>query len=91
MPEFVGVEPELVARVQAATSHGDVASAAALISDDALGNFALYGTPHDVIASIERMLSETNVGRIEFGMPHGPRGSAEAIELLGKHVLPHFM
>lgn len=91
MPEFVGVEPELLARVQAATGHGDVEGASALISDDCLDNFALYGTPHDVIAGIERMMSETNVGRIEFGMPHGPHGSAAAIELLGKHVLPQFV
>lgn len=45
------------------------------ISDEILGNFALYGTPHDVIEGIERMVSETAVTRVEFGMPHGPNGS----------------
>ena len=90
MPEFVGVEPEEVARVQAATSSGDIDAAAALVSDLALEQFALYGTPHDVIEQIERMVDATHVTRIEFGMPHGPEGSETAIHLLGKDVLPHF-
>jgi len=29
------------------------------------------------------------IGRGEFGMPHGPRGSVEALRLLGTQVLPH--
>jgi 5,10-methylenetetrahydromethanopterin reductase len=91
MPEFVGMEPEAVARVQAATGRGAMDEALALISDEILNNFALYGTPRDIIESIERMVSETPVTRIEFGMPHGPNGSVEAIHLLGKHVLPHFV
>ena len=90
MPEYVGMEPEAVSRVQKATSAGDMEGAVALISDDILGNFALYGTAKDVIQDIERMVSQTPVTRIEFGMPHGPNGSLEAIHLLGKHVLPHF-
>jgi len=90
MPEFVGMEPEAIARVQAATSRGDMDSAVAQISDAILGHFALYGTPQGVIAEIERMTSETNVTRIEFGMPHGPDGSAVALSLLGKRVLPRF-
>ncbi len=90
MPAFVGMEPEAVARVQAATGRGAMEAALAEISDELLGNFALYGTPNDVIEGIERMMSETPVTRIEFGMPHGPNGSIEAIHLLGKHVLPHF-
>ena len=90
MPQFHGVTDEQIAQVQAATARGDVAGAAALLPDAILDNFALYGTPGDIIAGIEHMCTETQVGRIEFGMPHGPRGSAEAIHLLGKHVLPHF-
>ena len=90
MPKFVGVAPEEVARVQAATKRGDYDAAAALVSELCLTNFALCGTPNDIISQIERMAHETAVGRIEFGMPHGPRGSAEAIHLLGRHVLPHF-
>jgi 5,10-methylenetetrahydromethanopterin reductase len=91
MPEFVGMEAEAVARVQAATDRGDIDAAAAQISDAILGNFALYGTPEDVIEQIERMVDETHVTRVEFGMPHGPGGSIETIYLLGKHVLPHFV
>ncbi len=90
MPEVIGVAADEVARVQAATARGDYAEAAAQVSDLCLDNFALYGTPGDIIAQIERMVDETAVRRVEFGMPHGPGGSAEAIHLLGKHVLPHF-
>jgi hypothetical protein len=60
-----------------------------LISDELLGQFALHGTPRDVIGEIERMTSESPVTRIEFGMPHGPEGSVKALQLLGEHVLPH--
>jgi 5,10-methylenetetrahydromethanopterin reductase len=90
MPEFHGVEPELIARVRAATGQGDVGAAAALISDEVLSTFALHGTPDSIILKIEQMVAESPVTRIEFGMPHGPAGSLEAIHLLGKHVLPHF-
>lgn len=91
MPEYLGVEPDLVPRVQAKTGAGDVAGAAALIPDWLLKHFALYGTPTQVIADIERMLDATHVTRIEFGMPHSPHGSEAALHLLGKEVLPHFV
>ena len=90
MPTYIGMEQEAINRVQEATSIGDMGRAVAQISDEILGNFALYGTPYDVIEDIERMVSQTPVTRIEFGMPHGPNGSIEAIHLLGKHVVPHF-
>lgn len=90
MPEFIGMPQDAVDRVQAATSAGDFDAAAALISDEVLGHFALYGTPNEVIEQIERMVASTPVTRIEFGMPHGPHGSEAAFHLLGKQVLPHF-
>ncbi len=90
MRQALGITDDEVARVRAATASGDYDRAAALVSEQCLDNFALYGTPGDIIAGIERMVAETAVTRIEFGMPHGPHGSAEAIHLLGKHVLPHF-
>jgi 5,10-methylenetetrahydromethanopterin reductase len=90
MPEAIGMEQEAISRVQETTSTGDMDKATAQISDEILGNFALYGTPHDVIQDIERMVSQTPVTRIEFGMPHSPNGSIEAIHLLGKHIVPHF-
>jgi 5,10-methylenetetrahydromethanopterin reductase len=90
MPEYLGIEAELVQRVQKLTTQGDYAAASALVPQHALDHFALYGTPNQVITEIERMLATTPVTRIEFGMPHGPEGSEAAIHLLGKHVLPHF-
>ena len=90
MPAYVGVEQEEIDRVQAATSAGDYEGAAALLSANARDNFARYGNAHDCIEQIERMVAETHVSRIEFGMPHGPDGSAAAIHLLGEKVLPHF-
>lgn len=89
MPEKVGVEPEEFERVKTATAHGNYDEAARAVSDLCLDSFALYGTPHDCIAQIERIVAETPVRRIEFGMPHGPDGN-EAIRLLGEQVLPHF-
>lgn len=88
VPEFLGVEPELIQRVKALS--GDITAAAALISDDLLNEFALYGTPADIVEKIKRMVADAPVTRIEFGMPHSPNGSLEAIHLLGKQVLPHF-
>jgi len=90
MPAYVGVEQEEIDRVQAATAAGDYDGAAALLSANALDNFALYGNAHDCIEQIERMVAETHVSRIEFGMPHGPDGSVAAIRILGEKVLPHF-
>jgi hypothetical protein len=90
MPAFAGMEPDVVAWIQAAASRGDMAGATALISDDLLRQFALFGTPGEVIAEIERMADAAPVTRIEFGMPHGPDGSAAALRLLGESVLSHF-
>ncbi|MEO8395073.1 MAG: LLM class flavin-dependent oxidoreductase [Chloroflexota bacterium] len=90
MPEFLGMEAEAIDRVRMATDRGDIDAAVSLISDDILGQFALYGTPQDLIEQIEHMTATTKVTRIEFGMPHSPGGSIEAIHLLGRYVLPHF-
>ena len=90
MPQFLGMEEEQLIRIQARQAEGDLPGAAALISDDLLQEFALFGTPSDVIASIERTAAETALTRVEFGMPHGPDGSAAALQLLGERVLPHF-
>lgn len=90
MPQFLGMEDELLARIHARQTEGDLPGAAALIPADLLREFALFGTPADVIASIERMAAETAITRVEFGMPHGPEGSPAALQLLGERVLPHF-
>ena len=90
MPQFLGMEDELLACIQARRAEGDLPGAAALIPADLLDEFALYGTPADVIASVEQMAAETAVTRVEFGMPHGPEGGTAALRLLGERVLPHF-
>jgi 5,10-methylenetetrahydromethanopterin reductase len=90
MPEFLGVDPDVIERVQAFSRAGDMEAAGALISDELLGEFALYGTPADIVTKIEGMNADAPVTRIEFGMPHSPGGSIEAMHLLGKYVLPHF-
>lgn len=90
MPQFLGMEKDLLSRIRARQAEGDLPGAAALISDDLLQEFALFGTPNDVIASIERIAAETALTRVEFGMPHGPDGSPAALQLLGERVLPHF-
>ena len=90
MPQFLGMEDELLLRISACQAAGDIAGAAALIPDATLGEFALFGTPQDVIADIERLAAEAPITRVEFGMPHGPDGSAAALRLLGERVLPHF-
>ena len=90
MPQFLGMEDELLLRISARQAAGDLAGAAALIPAATLGEFALFGTPQDVIAGIERLVAEAPITRVEFGMPHGPDGSAAALRLLGERVLPHF-
>ncbi len=90
MPQFLGMEDELLLRISARQAAGDIAGAAALIPAATLGEFALFGTPQDVIADIERLAAEAPITRVEFGMPHGPDGSAAALRLLGERVLPHF-
>ncbi len=89
MTEMVGVEKEEIQRIKVASSRGDYDDAARYVSDTSLNSFTLYGTPTDIIAKIERMVSEAPVRRIEFGTPHGP-DEATAIRLLGEQVLPHF-
>ena len=90
MPHFLGMDDELLLRISARQAAGDIAGAAALIPAATLGEFSLFGTPQDVIADIERLAAEAPITRVEFGMPHGPDGSAAALRLLGERVLPHF-
>ena len=90
MPQFLGMEEALLARIQARQAMGDYETAAALIPPALLREFALFGTPQEIIAELERMAAETPLARVEFGMPHGPEGSATALRLLGEKVLPHF-
>ncbi len=84
----VCVEPDLLARVDAAVRRGDLAGAGALIPDDLLDRFAFSGTPAQVARQAEAILA-AGASRVEFGTPHGltPR---EGLRLLGEQVLPRF-
>ncbi len=84
----LAVEPELLARIDAAVRRGNLAAGGALIADDLLDRFAFAGTPDQVARQAEAILA-AGAGRVEFGTPHGltPR---EGLRLLGERVLPHF-
>jgi 5,10-methylenetetrahydromethanopterin reductase len=82
----VAVDPELLARMEAAVRRGDRRAAAALISDDLLRPFAFAGSPADVIAHAEAIFA-AGASRIEFGTPHGLT-DARGVQLLGERVLP---
>lgn len=82
----VDIEPELLARMDAAVAANDLAAAGALVPDDLLDRFAFSGTPAQVIRQTEAILA-AGASRVEFGTPHGltPR---EGLRLLGERVLP---
>ena len=84
----VSIEPDLLARIDAAVAVGDLAAAGALVPDDLLDRFAFSGTPAQVIGQTEAIL-DAGASRVEFGTPHGltPR---EGLRLLGERVLPAF-
>ncbi len=82
----VQIDPELLARVQAAIDRGDADAAAALISDDLLGRFAFAGTPADLIQHAEALFA-AGASRVEFGTPHGLTDTGGVL-LLGEKVLP---
>lgn len=84
----VSIDPELLARMDAAVAANDLAAAGALVPDDLLDRFAFSGTPAQVIRQTEAIL-DAGASRVEFGTPHGltPR---EGLRLLGERVLPAF-
>lgn len=82
----VQVEPELLARIQAAVQREELDAAAGMISDELLERFALAGNPSDLIRQAEGLFT-AGVDRLEFGTPHG-LSPEEGIRLLGEKVLP---
>ncbi|MBA2297364.1 MAG: LLM class flavin-dependent oxidoreductase [Actinobacteria bacterium] len=56
--------------------------------DPPLDRFVFAGTPTEVIAHAERAFA-AGASRIEFGTPTGLT-TAHGVELLARHVLPHF-
>lgn len=84
----VELDPELLARIDAAVSAGDLTAAGVLVSDDLLDRFAFAGTPKQIVAQVEAILA-AGAARVEFGTPHGLTAES-GIHLLGTRVLPHF-
>lgn len=82
----LGIEPDLLARVQEASARYDFETVGALISDDLLRRLAFAGTPDEVAAQAAELFS-AGVTRVEFGTPHGIVPE-DGIRLLGERVLP---
>lgn len=88
MTEVAGVPAEEVQRVRDAAAVGDFERGASYVSDLAVSKHSVAGTPDDVIPQIEAMAA-AGVTHVAFGHPLGPDFN-EAVDLLGKEVLPHF-
>ncbi|MFN8478943.1 MAG: LLM class flavin-dependent oxidoreductase [Kouleothrix sp.] len=82
----LAIEPELLARVNAAAAAYDFDTAARNISDDLLARLAFAGTPAEVAAQAEALFA-AGCDRVEFGTPHG-LSEASGLRLLGEQVLP---
>lgn len=82
----VELDPELLARMAALVSAGQVADAGNLVPDDLLDRFSFAGSPAQIAAQAEKLFA-AGADRIEFGTPHGFTDEG-GIRLLGGQVLP---
>lgn len=82
----LGIEPDLMARIEQLTAVYDYKTIAQSISDDLLKKLAFAGTP-DQVAEQAHALFEAGTGRVEFGTPHGLT-AVNGLKLLGEKVLP---
>ena len=82
----LAIEPELLARIRAASDAYDFARAGSYISDALLRRLAFAGTPEQV-ADQAAAVFEAGAQRVEFGTPHG-LSTAQGLRLLGGRVLP---
>jgi 5,10-methylenetetrahydromethanopterin reductase len=82
----LGIEPERLARIEAAARAYDLDGAAREVSDEVLRRVAFAGTPDEVAAQAEELFA-AGAGRVEFGTPHGIRPE-DGVRLLGEAVLP---
>jgi 5,10-methylenetetrahydromethanopterin reductase len=80
------LEPELLARIEAAAAAYDFDLAARDISDALLRRLAFAGTPAQVAEQAIELYG-AGAARIEFGTPHGLT-EEEGLRLLGESVLP---
>jgi len=83
-----GLAPDRIERAAAAHRAGDVDRAVDFVTDKALKDFALAGTPKDIIPGIEALV-DAGATSIAFGPPLGPDFN-EALHLIATEVLPQF-
>jgi 5,10-methylenetetrahydromethanopterin reductase len=88
MTEVAGIPAEEIRKVREAAAAGDFARGAAYVSDLAVRKCSVTGTPDEVIPQIGAM-AEAGVTHVAFGHPLGADFD-EALDLLGREVLPHF-
>lgn len=82
----LGIEPELLSRINEASARFDYNQVGAYISDALLRRLAFAGTPDEVAAQAAELFA-AGAGRVEFGTPHGLT-KEEGLRLLGERVLP---
>ncbi len=88
MTDVAGIAEEEINRVREAAANGDFEQGAGHISDLSIAKCSVTGTANDVIRQIEEMV-DAGVNHVAFGHCLGPDFN-EALDLLGKKVLPHF-
>jgi 5,10-methylenetetrahydromethanopterin reductase len=85
--ELLGIDKEEKSRLSEAKRRGDLEFLYRNVTPRYLAAFAIAGTPRDVIEQLER-LADLGFDHITLNEP-GPNLD-EALELLGREVLPHF-
>jgi 5,10-methylenetetrahydromethanopterin reductase len=88
MTDVAGISEEEINKVREAASTGDFEKGAGYISDLSVSKCSVTGTAKDVIEQIEEMV-DAGVTHVAFGHCLGPNFD-EALDILGKEVLPHF-
>lgn len=82
----LGIEPELLQRINAASARYDYEQVGRCLSDELLRRLAFAGTPAEVAQQAADLFA-AGANRVEFGTPHG-LDPAEGMRLLGEQVLP---
>jgi 5,10-methylenetetrahydromethanopterin reductase len=88
MTEVAGIDAAEIERVRQAAAVGDFERGAGYISDLAVDKCSVSGTPDDIIPQVEAMAA-AGVTHVAFGHCLGPDFN-EALDLIGREVLPHF-
>lgn len=83
----IGLVPADFAQLKELVDAGELDAAASAVTEPML-RLALVGTPATVIERIEA-LAEAGITQVNLGGPLGP-DPAEAVRLVGRHVIPHF-